>query len=325
MGTRTEGFRIAHITDAHVAPFGRKNATLKHLSLAVFEDLVDQCRDKADLVLFGGDNIDNRGHGEADLEAFMDLASRLDSWRVIPGNHEAPRQGSMTKERFLWAVAGHGPSVGQTSFSESFGDVRVIGIDTVLTGSPGGYVSKGTLKFIAREIREATEPHVIVLGHHPLVRTWAPYHLDVWDQEYLVSNRDQVRAILGAHTKVRAYLCGHHHASRIQRMGRPTRHGFYHVMTASPVSFPHTSRILHVRPDGIEVEPLLPRLEGLVAQGAEAVITGRKAERYPLLGSRRPFLSYLEGKTQDNRTWLPTDPPAEDRTADEGDVQALEI
>ena len=36
-------------------------------------DLVAQSLEaRVDTVLFGGDNIDNRGHGEADLEAFLE-------------------------------------------------------------------------------------------------------------------------------------------------------------------------------------------------------------------------------------------------------------
>lgn len=310
MGNRTDSFSIAHITDAHVAPFGKANATLKHLSLAIFEDLVEQCRERADLVLFGGDNIDNRGHGEADLEAFMDLASRLDTWRVIPGNHEAPREGVMTKDRFVWAVSGHGPRPGQTDWSEGFGSVRVIGLDTVRVGRPGGWVSKGTLKFLAKEVRQAPEPHVIVLGHHPIVRPWAPHRLAVWDEEYLVANHDAVRRVLTGSAKVRAYLCGHHHACRVQSVGRPPETGFHQLMTAAPVSFPHAARILHVRDDGIAYEPLMPRLEGLRDMGARAVQTGRKAARYPQLGAPRPFLAYLEGKATDREGFLSVRPPS---------------
>lgn len=304
MGKPTDVLTIAHITDAHVAPFGRANATLKHLSLAIFEDLVEQCRERADLVLFGGDNIDNRGHGESDLEAFMDLASRLEEWRVIPGNHEAPREGNMTKDRFLWSVTGHGPRIGQPCWSEGFGHVRVIGLDTVYIGKSGGQVSKSALRFLARELRQAQEPHVLVLGHHLLVRPWAPYQLPAWDEDYLVSNRRAVLSVLSSSPKVRAYLCGHHHACRIQPVATGVGSPFHQVMTASPVSFPHTARLIHVQPDRITIEPLTPRLEGLRAQGEAAVQTGRKAQRYPQLQSPLPFLRYLEGEPSDLRGTL---------------------
>ncbi|MGF1510484.1 MAG: metallophosphoesterase family protein [Myxococcota bacterium] len=310
MGASSHTVTIAHITDAHVAPFGRATATLKHLSLAVFEDLVAQCRERdVDVVLFGGDNIDNRGHGEADLEAFMDVTSRLDRWFCVPGNHEAPRTGLVSKERFMRAVEGHGAENRFGLFSRGFGSVRIIGIDTVLTGSPGGYVEPLTLRHLSEEIRAAEEDHIVVLGHHPLYRAWEPMQMDSWDREYLVANRHEVTALLCSAPKVRAYLCGHHHASRIQRIGRPHRAGFYHILTSSPVAYPHYARILHVETDGIRVEALHPRLVGLPELGRQAVLTGRKAQRFEQQrhASQASFLAYLVGSALDEAAFLPHD------------------
>lgn len=299
---------IAHITDAHVAPFGRPTATLKHLSLAVFEDLVAQCRERGvDVVLFGGDNIDNRGQGAHDLEAFVDTAARLDSWYCVAGNHEAPRTGVMTKERFLRSVEGHGAKRGFGGFSEAVGGVRLIGLDTTLIGSAGGYIAPAMMRFLSDAISEATEEDIVVLGHHPLYRAWEPLVLDAWDREYLVANRHDVVQLLASHPRVRMYLCGHHHASRIQRVGRPGRSGFYHVLTSSPVAFPHSARILHVEDDGVRVEPLTPRLPGLVEAGTEAVFGGRKARRFQQIDPDLSLLGYLQGSPADNATFLPHD------------------
>jgi 3',5'-cyclic AMP phosphodiesterase CpdA len=302
---------IAHITDAHVAPFGRLTAALKHLSLAVFEDLVAQCRERnVDVVLFGGDNIDNRGHGEADLDAFIHTAATLDRWYCVLGNHEAPRTGPISKDRFIRAVHGHGPENPSGNFSRAVGDVRIIGIDTVLTGSPGGYVDPSSMRFLAEAIRDAAEPHILVLGHHPLYRAWEPMQLDSWDREYLVANRHDVVALLASEPRVRAYLCGHHHASRIQRIGRRYS-GFYHILTASPVAYPHFGRVLHVEPDGIRVEALVPRLVGLPEAGRQAVVTGRKAQRFgQFMGQHGGFLEYLVGTERDKAAFLPHEPVA---------------
>lgn len=304
---RSSSIRIAHITDAHVAPRGRPTATLKHRSCEILGDVVGQFVDLGvDLALFGGDNIDNRGDGEADLEAFVDLAGRFDDWVCILGNHEAPRAGGLSKERCQWALGGHGISPGRASFSRGVGPVRVIGIDTVLTGTSGGYVSPATMRFLADEIRAAPEPHIIVMGHHPLHRVWEPHQLESWDREYLVANRHDVIALLASAPRVRAYLCGHHHASRIQRIGgRVKSTGFYHILTASPVAFPHGSRLFTFEDDGIWIEPVLPRGPNVISEGAEAVATGRKAQRYALLNATRTFLEYLSGRDRDNRVFLP--------------------
>ncbi|MBX2810588.1 MAG: metallophosphoesterase [Myxococcales bacterium] len=296
---------IAHITDAHVAPHGRCTAVLKHRSVEIFADLVDQLHEAAvQAVLFGGDNIDNRGHGEEDLEAFLQLTQPLGHrWVAQFGNHEAAtrRPGRIDKYTFAKAIDGRGIGPHQHDFSTVFGDVRVVGIDTTLVGSPGGFVSPETMRFLARELASAEEQHVVVLGHHPLYPAWAPYALDSWDREYLVANRHVVCSLLASFPRVRAYLCGHHHASRIQRVwGRGQSGGFYHVQTASPAAFPHSARLLTFTDTELRIQALRPKIDGLLEEGAKWVQTGRKSGRYEQLGASPPFLDYLAGAEEDN-------------------------
>ncbi|MEQ8274771.1 MAG: metallophosphoesterase [Deltaproteobacteria bacterium] len=302
---------LAHITDAHVAPNGRPTAILKHRSEAILSDLVDQCLERgADSVVFGGDNIDNRGHGTADLDAFVRITERLPHCLCIVGNHEAAsfEPGRITKHVFAERMAGRGIGAARFTFSEVVGDVRVIGIDTTLQGTPGGYVAPATMAFLARELANAEENHIVVVGHHLLHRAWEPHFLQSWDQEYLVANREEVTALLASHPRVRAYLCGHHHASRIQRIkSRGHAGGFYHVLTSSPTAYPHSARLLAFEDDGIHVARLIPRIEGLIDEGREAVLHGRKARRFATLGARRSFLQYVEGRQSDNDVILPYD------------------
>ncbi len=302
---------LAHITDAHVAPGGRPTATLKHRSVEVMSDLVEQIRaHDVDLALFGGDNIDNKVEGRRDLETFAQLAERLDRFVCIVGNHEAEskRFGRVTKDEFAERLGGRGIRPGCFHFSQSAGNVRVIGIDTTLEGAGGGYVSDKTMQFLADELYSAAEEHIVVLGHHLLHRAWEPHFLQSWDDEYLVANRHDVIALLAASPKVRAYLCGHHHASRIQRIAaRGHTGGFYHILTASPVAFPCSARLLRFGREGIHVTSLAPRIDGLVDESREAVLSGRKARRYATLGSSRDFLAYVQGRASDNDIMLPYD------------------
>lgn len=320
MGTATPGeVLLAHITDAHVTPRGRATAVLKHQSVPIFEDLIQQLLERGiDAALFGGDNIDNRDSGPEDLELFAQLAERLPRFHCILGNHEADskKPNQITREEFAARLAGRGFTSGQYCFSEAVGNVRVIGIDTTLVGTHGGYVSPRMMQYLAKELRLAEEDHIVVLGHHLLYRTWEPHVLQAWDQEYLVGNRAEVTALLASSPKVRAYLCGHHHASRIQRIAaRGHSGGFYHILTASPAAFPHHARLLTFRADGIHVETLQPRIPGIVEAGREAVLVGRKARRYATLGSSQTFLQYVEGRPSDNEIILPYDaaPVAERR------------
>ena len=312
---------LAHVTDAHIAPNGRRNAVLKDLSVPILEDLVAQANERgADAVLFGGDNIDNRYDGKNDIDAFIQIASKLDRWLCVPGNHEAkalvPGTGQISKADFAMAVAGHGIGPSTDCFSEVVGNVRVIGIDTTLIGSGGGHVSDTTMRFLAGELRHADEDHIVVLGHHLLDRPWAPFRLDVWDDEYLVANREQVTSLLATNPRVRAYLCGHHHAARIGRIGgRGESGGFYHILTPSPAAYPCFGRLLRFEADRVVVEPLQPRIEGVLDEAAEAVLGGRKARRFSTLGSTWAFAEYLRGRLCDASAVLPHT----------GDVEALDL
>ena len=305
---------LAHITDTHVAPNGRRNAVLKDRSVEILDDLVDQVIERrADTVVFGGDNIDNGPDGYADLDAFLGAAERLDRWLCIVGNHEAkdvvPGTGRISKEAFATRVAGHGIGPRRYCFSQVVGNVRIIGIDTTLVGTPGGHVSDRMMQFLARELRLAEEDHVVVVGHHLLARTWAPFRLDVWDAEYLVNNRDAVISLLATCPRVRAYLCGHHHASRIDRIaGRGDSGGFYHVLTPSPAAFPHAARLIAFHEHTMVIESIRPRCIEVVDQGQRAVQGGRKARRFSTLGSARAFSSYVGGRPEDNDAILPYNP-----------------
>jgi 3',5'-cyclic AMP phosphodiesterase CpdA len=322
---------LAHITDAHVAPRGRRNAGLKDRSVEILDDLVHQIEGHGpDAVLFGGDNIDNGGDAPDDFDAFRAAADRFPRWMAIVGNHEAESAvGSgrvWTKEDFAERAAGHGLGPSRLCWSEPVGDVRVIGIDTTLVGTSGGHVSERTMAFLARELRIADEEHVVVLGHHLLAAPWAPYRLDSWDSDYLVKNREAVISLLATCPKVRAYLCGHHHASRVQRIaGRGQSRGFYHILTPSPVYYPHGARVLRFLPDHLEIETVRPRLAGVLDEGLQAVLGGRKAQRFGKLGSLRTFSDYVTGRASDNETLLPYEgTPSEPADAAVGFVERRE-
>ena len=300
--------RLAHITDAHVTLEGSRTATLKDLSVPVFTDLVSQARERGvDLSLFGGDNIDNHRPELDDLGVFLQIAKNGTPFAAVLGNHEARlRRGCLSKHRITEALALTGSPHPDYCFSRAVKNVRVIGIDSTLVGSVGGYFSDSVMRFLARELRAAEEDHIVVLGHHLIERAWAPHWLDSWDREYLVSNREEVISLLATNPRVRAYLCGHHHASRICRVASRGRSGgFYQIVTSSPVAFPHTARLIEVCADGLRIAPLVPRVARLHAEGKKAVLTGRKAQRYRVFGDEEAFLGYLAGNERDNDVFLP--------------------
>ena len=305
--------RLAHVTDAHTTQDGRPTTVLKHRSLEILEDFLEQIRERSpDCVLFGGDNIDNRGAGERDLAGFERLTQPLADWWCVPGNHEASdaKPGRITKAQFQRRVAGHGIAADAPGFSVVRGNVRIIGLDTTLVGAPGGYVPPDGVAFLAEQLDSAPEDHVVVLGHHLLESCWDPYPFETWAQDYLIRNREEVVALLAGHPRVRAYLCGHHHAHRITPVLGPSgtaTDGFYQVLTGSPVAFPHSARMLTFHDDALEIETIRPRDATIVEEGRQAVLLGRKAQRFAELGASTSFLTYLEGSETDNHAVMAYD------------------
>lgn len=304
--------KIAHITDVHISAEGRRTAVLKDRAAEILTDVLAQINEhEVDLTVFGGDNIDNRDGGRADLDLFLETTSHLDNWRCILGNHEAKGESNkypsaLTQEAFLQAVAGHGIGPGQTSFSESLGNVRLIALNTTVPGHHGGKVDNETFEFLKTELANASEEHIIIFGHHLLTQTWAPAHIEIWDQEYLIENAREVRELLLSYPNVRAYLCGHHHASHISFVaGNERENGFYHILTPSLSAFPHGARILTVTDESLIVETVEPRLEGLLEEGWSAVLGGRKIQRFETLNHPRSFKEYVGGSESDRNVCLP--------------------
>ena len=304
--------KIAHITDVHISAFGRRTAVLKDRAAEILADVLEQINESnVDLTLFGGDNIDNREDGQSDLDVFLKTANATNNWRCILGNHEAKaespeRPGLLVQEDFLKAVEGHGIGPEQTSFSEVIGDVRLIAINTTIVGHHGGLVDGQTLKFLETELTKASEKHILVFGHHLLTETWAPAQFETWNQEYLVQNRDMVCALLSSHPNVRAYLCGHHHASHIGYVsGKRAENGFYHILTPSLSAFPHGARILSFTHDSLVVETIEPKIEGLIEEGLSAVLGGRKIQRFKTLNHPLSFIEYVGGRESDRNVRLP--------------------
>jgi 3',5'-cyclic AMP phosphodiesterase CpdA len=300
---------LVHVTDAHITRSTRRTATLKHRSVEIVDDLLPQIEALSpEAVIFGGDNIDNRERGEEDLALFAERLERVRRPLVVAGNHEAPAraQRSVSKSAFLERMARwtNYPELG--CFSESFGDVRVIGIDTTLEGTTGGFVAPATMAFLANALRTAEESHIVVVGHHPLHPVWFPRRIEAWDRAYLVANREMVVALLASCARVRVYLCGHHHGSRVDRLAsRGHSGGFYQILSPSASAFPHGARVLRFGPNGLQLDRIRPTIPGLLDEGARAVVTGGKAALFARFGSASDVLPYVRGRSIDNQVFLP--------------------
>ena len=108
---------------------------------------------------------------------------------TVPGNHDI---GLLFAETLPTAAL-------------EFDRWTVIGLDTHVDNEVGGHVKMNTLAMLETDLK-ATQKHVLLTGHHPLISV----HAD-WLDSHMVDNSEEVLSVLRSHDHIRAYLCGHVH------------------------------------------------------------------------------------------------------------------
>ena len=86
------------------------------------------------------------------------------------------------------------------------GDWSIIAIDTHVDGAEGGYVAPAELARLREQLTRSDARFVIVVGHHPPLPIGTP-----WLDKGCIRNGAELLELLGADTRVKAYVCGHVH------------------------------------------------------------------------------------------------------------------
>ncbi len=196
-------FLIAQISDMHVKLHGRLSCgvvdTAASLERAVAAVLA--LRQRPDVMLLTGDLADA---GSAEEYAFLrELLSPLAMpYYLIPGNHDDP--GALVR-----AFADHPWLAGCSPFVqyaiEDF-PVRIVAIDTVIPGKPGGRLCERRLAWLEETLSARREAPAVVVMHHPPFASFIG-HMDAMGLE----NPAPLAAVIEKHPQVQALLCGHLH------------------------------------------------------------------------------------------------------------------
>jgi 3',5'-cyclic AMP phosphodiesterase CpdA len=138
---------------------------------------------------------------------------------VVPGNHDSrepfreafSNQSSMPKEGFIdWA--------------ETVEDTHIIGLDTLVEGQGAGLLRQESLNFLAAELSRAMNRAVVVILHHPPLRTGIQF----MDRIGLENPADLAQILEHTNADV-TVLAGHVHGVHHGRIGG------YSVVTAPAV------------------------------------------------------------------------------------------
>jgi 3',5'-cyclic AMP phosphodiesterase CpdA len=195
---------VAHISDFHI--FSKAPETsLVRLDVAeaarrIVADIT-AFSPALDAVMFTGDLTDG---GSPDDYALLDsiLAPIGVPVFVVPGNHDKrPTLRTAFADRLPFA---EGPFL---NYATSVGDLRVIGLDTLIEGRIEGRLDPGTLDWLAERLADAVNGPTYILMHHPPLLSGI-HGLDAMS---LVEGGEALGKLVRGHPGTLRILSGHIH------------------------------------------------------------------------------------------------------------------
>lgn len=204
-------FLIAQISDPHVRPRGRlcygRVDTAAHLARAVAEILA--LPQHPDILVATGDLVD-AGRDE-DYALLRELLEPLRiRTLLIPGNHDDRDALRRVFADHPWLAGAAGDTAGPREIRYAIEDmpVRIVALDTVIPGEPGGRLSEESLDWLDRTLSARGDAPTVVIMHHPPFATFIG-HMDAMG----LDNPAALAAVISRHPQVQAVLCGHLHRS----------------------------------------------------------------------------------------------------------------
>jgi Icc protein len=214
---------ILQITDTHIVREGALVSGRLDTSAALTR-LVNRLvtiRDEIgviDAVLISGDLSDD-GTPESYVR-FKDLLEPLDlPLLVIPGNHDAREP---MRAAFSYQFKPDGP----LDWTKQIGELKIIGLDTLVEGTGKGRLSETSLEFLQTTLASRGDAPILLALHHPPF----PSGIGFMDNIGLL-NRDEFRDVVAPHTGPLRIVCGHIHSMMVSDVG-----GHVAISAPSPCS-----------------------------------------------------------------------------------------
>ena len=204
---------ILQLSDTHLSRAGAV-VSRRLNTLEAFVRLVQRIQEVTpqigpiDAIVVSGD-ISDDGSAES-YAAFRLLTAALEApVFVIPGNHD-----SRDQMRAAFTSDGYLPAAGKLNWRRQIGDIKMIGLDTLIEGEGGGEVDTDTLEFLTSSLAEAGETPVLLALHHPPFRTGIRFMDRIG-----LAGAERLAAILASHQGPIRVVCGHIHCMMIAEVG----------------------------------------------------------------------------------------------------------
>jgi 3',5'-cyclic AMP phosphodiesterase CpdA len=168
---------------------------------------VNQLNPRPDVVLVTGD-ITNNGLPEEMAHAASILEDLRPPYYVIPGNHDdraalvaafGPEHCPVRPDAFVnYVVEGY--------------DIRLIAVDSVIPGAPGGEICEDRAAWLEQRLDEASDQPTILFMHHPP----AAFGVIETDIDGFIGT-ERLGEIVDGHSNIVQILAGHIHLSSFTR------------------------------------------------------------------------------------------------------------
>jgi 3',5'-cyclic AMP phosphodiesterase CpdA len=194
---------IAHISDLHIAAPGKKAygvaPTAENLARCI--DHINQLVPPVDLVLVTGDITYSALAEEAEQAAHL-LAQLRCPFYVVPGNHD-------DRSHLCSAFGEHACPVldsGLINYVVEGYPIRLIGIDSTVSGEPGGEICAVRGDWLEARLAEGGDRPTVIFMHHPPLKCGV---LETDEDGFI--GADRFGAIVEKYPNIKTILCGHIH------------------------------------------------------------------------------------------------------------------
>lgn len=201
---------IAQLSDCHIMPPGQlaygvfDTAACLRAALAALAAL----RPRPDLILLTGD-VSEDGSAASYEQARAILGAAPAPVHVIPGNHD-----DREAMRRAFGADGYLPGQGPLHYVVDAGPVRIVALDTLVPGAPGGRLDADALAWLDQTLAAAPGRPTLVALHHPPFASGIA-HMDAMALE----NPRALAQVLARHPQVERVVCGHLHRALMAGIG----------------------------------------------------------------------------------------------------------
>jgi 3',5'-cyclic AMP phosphodiesterase CpdA len=195
---------IAQFSDTHIKPAGQLAYSVvdTHLMLSQAIDHVLQLPQQPDVMIISGDLVD--AGSVVEYERLSELLARLPMpVLLVPGNHD-DRDNMRIVFRDHPGITGDG--FWQFALKYEQWPVRIVGLDTVISGGSAGTLCEDRLAWLESTLTQAPDTPTLLVMHHPPFITGIGHMDDIG-----LDGRHAFERLIEQHPQIERIVCGHLH------------------------------------------------------------------------------------------------------------------